>query len=135
MSNCATLAGHVVVGDSAIIGGLSAVHQFVRIGHNAFVGGMTGIGMDLPPYLLASGERAGVCGPTVVGVRRLNLPTENLAAIRAAFRLIWLSGTPRKEALEKAAAEFAHIPQVIEIVDFVRGSQRGVMAADRNAEA
>jgi UDP-N-acetylglucosamine acyltransferase len=134
MSNCATLAGHVVVGDSAIIGGLSAVHQFVRIGHNAFVGGMTGIGMDLPPYLLASGERAGVCGPNVVGLRRLNLPKENMAAIRAAFRLIWLSGTPRKEALEKAAVEFAHIPQVMEIVDFVRGSQRGVMAADRNAE-
>jgi UDP-N-acetylglucosamine acyltransferase len=71
----------------------------------------------------------------VVGLRRLNLPKENMAAIRSAFRLIWLSGTPRKEALEKAATEFAHIPQVMEIVDFVRASQRGVMAADRNAEA
>jgi UDP-N-acetylglucosamine acyltransferase len=134
MSNCATLAGHVVVGDSVIIGGLSAVHQFVHIGQNAFVGGMTGIGMDLPPYLLASGERAGIYGPNVVGLRRLNLPKENMAAIRAAFRLIWLSGTPRREALEVAATEYAHIPQVMEIVDFVRASQRGVMAADRNAE-
>ena len=135
MSNNATLAGHVEVGDNAIIGGLSAVHQFVRVGKNAFVGGMTGIAMDLPPYMLASGERAGVHGPNAVGLRRLGLPKESLAAIRAAFKLIWLSGTPRKEALEKAAEQFADVPQVMEIVEFVQSSQRGVLAADRNAEA
>lgn len=135
MSNNATLAGHVEVQDNAIIGGLSAIHQFVRIGCNAFVGGMTGIAMDLPPYMLASGERAGVHGPNAVGLRRLGLPKENVAAVRAAFRLIWLSGTPRKEALERAAKEFTDFPQVMEIVNFIQSSQRGVLAADRHAEA
>jgi UDP-N-acetylglucosamine acyltransferase len=135
MSNGATLAGHVSVGDGVIIGGLSAIHQFVRIGSHAFVGGMTGISMDLPPYLLASGARAGIYGPNMVGLRRLGLPKANTAAIRAAFKLIWLSGTPRKEALEKAVTEYADIPQIKEIVEFVRASQRGVLAADHNAEA
>ena len=135
MSNNATLAGHVEVHDNAIIGGLSAVHQFVRIGRNAFVGGMTGIGQDLPPYMLAVGERAGVHGPNLVGLRRLNLPKENINAVRAAFKLIWLSGIPRKEILEQVASEYASIQEVVEIVNFVRSSQRGVLSASREAEA
>lgn len=132
MSNGATLAGHVEVQDNAIIGGLSAIHQFVRVGRNAFVGGMTGIAMDLPPYMLAAGVRSGIQGLNAVGLRRLNLPKENLAALRAAFKLIWLSGIPRKEALDKTAEEFAAVPQVMEILDFIRSSERGVLAADRN---
>lgn len=131
MSNNATLAGHVEVGDYAIIGGLTAVHQFVRVGRNAFVGGFSGLGMDLPPYMLASGPRAGLHGPNAVGLRRLNLPRESIAAIRGVFRLIWLSGTPRQEAMEKAAAEYSAVPEVREILEFVRSSQRGVLSADR----
>ncbi|MDR1124554.1 MAG: acyl-ACP--UDP-N-acetylglucosamine O-acyltransferase [Deltaproteobacteria bacterium] len=133
MSNNATLAGHVSVGDHAIIGGLSAVHQFVRIGHNAFVGGFSGLPMDLPPYMLASGSRATLHGPNVVGLRRLNLPRETTAAIRAAFRLLWLSGIPRQEALAQAAEIYAEIPAVMDIVEFIRSSPRGVLAAERNS--
>lgn len=135
MSNGATLAGHVEVRDNAIIGGLSAVHQFVRIGRNAFVGGMTGIAQDLPPYMLAVGERAGVHGPNLVGLRRLGLSREAIAAIKAVFKLIWLSGTPRQEALDQAVYEYADIPQVLEIVEFVRESKRGVLTASREAES
>jgi UDP-N-acetylglucosamine acyltransferase len=127
MSNSAMLAGHVVVEDGAILGGFAGAHQFSRIGKNAFVGGMSGIAMDVPPYMLATGHRAELHGPNLVGLRRLQASKETIAAIRAAYRLIWLSGVPRKEALDQAETEFASVPEVLEIVSFVRASQRGVL--------
>ena len=129
MSNAATLAGHVVVGDAAILGGFCAVHQFCRIGPHAFVGGMSGIGMDLPPYMLASGHRADLHGPNLVGLRRMQASRETLAAVRSAYRIIWLSGIPRQEALEQVEKEFAAVPEVLEIAAFVRSAERGVLAA------
>jgi len=134
MSNGATLAGHVQVFDHVIIGGLSAVHQFSRIGAHAFVGGMTGISQDLPPYMLAVGSRAGIHGPNLVGLRRLKVPSSTVTAVRSAFRLIWHSDMPRQEALDKAAWEFADVPEVLEIVEFVRSSPRGVLPAARASE-
>lgn len=132
MSNNATLAGHVEVQDYAIIGGLSAVHQFSRIGTHAFVGGMTGISQDLAPYMLAVGERAGLHGPNLVGLRRMGLSREAISAVKAVFKLIWLSGIPRKEALEKAAQEYANFPEAMEIVNFVKESKRGVLSPQKN---
>ena len=130
MSNGATLAGHVEIADYAIIGGLSAVHQFSRIGRYSFVGGMTGISQDLPPYMMAVGSRiGGIHGPNLVGLRRLKLPSSRVTAIRHAFRMIWLSDLPRQEALDKAVEEYSEVPEVLEIVDFVRHSPRGVLAA------
>ena len=131
MSNGATLAGHVILFDGVIIGGLSAVHQFGRVGRHAFIGGMTGISQDLPPYMMAVGGRAGIHGPNLVGMRRLGVPSASISAVRAAFRSIWLSETPRQEALDKAEQEYAHIPEVIELVTFVRESPRGVLPAVR----
>ena len=131
MSNGATLAGHVTLFDGVIIGGLSAIHQFSRIGQYAFVGGMTGIAQDLPPYMMAVGSRAGIHGPNLVGLRRLRLSSTSITAVRAAFRLIWLSEMPRQEALEKAAQDFADVPEVMDLVNFVRESPRGVLPAVR----
>ncbi len=131
MSNGATLAGHVILFDGVIIGGLSAVHQFGRVGRHAFIGGMTGISQDLPPYMMAVGGRAGIHGPNLVGMRRLGVASASISAVRAAFRSIWLSETPRQEALDKAEQEYAHIPEVIELVTFVRESPRGVLPAVR----
>lgn len=131
MSNNATLAGHVEVQDHAIIGGLSAVHQFVRIGTHAFVGGMTGISQDLPPYMLAVGERAGLHGPNVVGLRRMGLTREAISAVKNVFKLLWLSGTPRQEALEKAEQEYAAFPEALQIVYFVKESKRGTLSPIR----
>lgn len=135
MSNNATLAGHVEVQDYAIIGGLSAVHQFSRIGRHAFVGGMTGISQDLPPYMLAVGERAGLHGPNLVGLRRMGLSREAIGAVKAVFKLIWLSGMPRREALERASVEYAAFPEAQEIVRFVKESKRGVLSPKRGEQA
>ena len=129
MSNAATLAGHVQVGDSAIIGGLSAVHQFARIGRNSFVGGMTGIARDLPPFTLAIGERAGISGLNLVGLRRLGVGMPTVNALKKAFHTIWLSGLNKEEALAQVEQEFSSIPEVMELVTFVRESPRGVLQA------
>lgn len=134
MSNGATLAGHVQVGNQAVIGGLSAVHQYARIGRCAFVGGMTGIAQDLPPYLMAVGSRAGIHGPNLVGMRRLKVPSGAISAVRAAFRQIWYSDLPRQETLTNAEIEFAEHQEVQEIIAFVRSSQRGVLSAVRGNE-
>ncbi len=130
MSNGATLAGHVTVHDRAILAGLSAVHQFVRIGAYAFVGGMSGISQDLPPYMLAVGNRAGVHGPNLVGLRRLQASRELIAALKSAFRLVWHSDTPRKEALEQLEYEYGIYSEILAFVEFVRASERGILPAD-----
>jgi Acyl-[acyl carrier protein]--UDP-N-acetylglucosamine O-acyltransferase len=110
------------------------VHQFARIGRHAFVGGMTGIAQDLPPYMMAVGSRAGIHGPNLVGLRRLRLPSASVTAVRTAFRTIWHSDLPRQEALDKAAADHPDVPEVQEIVTFVRDSPRGVLPAVRASE-
>lgn len=131
MSNNATLAGHVEVHDFAIIGGLSAVHQFVRIGTHSFVGGMTGISMDLPPYMLAVGNRAGLNGPNIVGLRRMKVPTATITAMRNIYRIIWLSGTPRQEALAQVKEEYGEIGEVQLFLGFIHSSERGVLSVQR----
>lgn len=131
MSNNATLAGHVTVGDYAIIGGLSAVHQFVRIGVHAFVGGVTGVPQDVPPWMLVSGSRGTVHGPNIVGLRRAGASREAVAALKSAFRTLWWSGLLREDALNKIMAEHGNVKEVVEFVDFVRASQRGVCSAEK----
>ena len=132
MSNNATLAGHCLVEDGAIIGGLSAVHQFGHVGTHAFVGGMTGVAQDLPPWMLAAGSRALVHGPNLVGLRRAGASRETISAFKQAFRLIWRSEMPRSEALDLLANDYANLPQVMEFVDFVRSSERGLCPAEKN---
>jgi len=128
MSNGATLAGHVQLADNVIIGGLSAVHQFTRIGRNAFLGGMSGISQDLPPYMLCVGNRdGGVHGPNLVGLRRMKASSETISALKQAFRLIWQGDLPRQEALIALEQEYASVPEVIELVEFIRGAERGIM--------
>lgn len=128
MSNGATLAGHVHLADNVILGGLSAVHQFTRVGKNAFLGAMSGISQDLPPYMLCVGNRdGGVHGPNLVGLRRIRASSETISAIKQAFRTIWQGELPRQEALAALENEFSNIPEVIELVEFIRSAERGIM--------
>lgn len=85
-ANNATLAGHVEVGDHAVIGGLSAIHQFVRIGTGAMVGGMSGVEADVIPYGLVMGERASLSGLNLIGMRRRNIPRDEIHALRNFFK-------------------------------------------------
>ncbi len=129
MSNNATLAGHVEVHDFAIIGGLSAIHQFGKIGSHAFVGGMTGIAQDLPPFMLAvatEGTRGDVQSPNLVGLRRLGATRELVSAFKDAYKLIWSSSIPRQEALIQLEAKY-DFPEIKIFVEFIRNSQRGIL--------
>ncbi len=128
LSNAAMLAGHVVIEDCAVIGGMSGVHQFVRVGEYAFVGAMSGLPQDLPPYMLAAGSRARMHGPNLIGLRRYAFSPEFIPALRTVYKRIFRSDTPRKEALDSVEAEFGHFPQMRTLVEFIRSSERGILS-------
>ncbi len=130
-SNAATLAGHVVVGNYAVMGGLSAAHQFVRIGDYAFIGGKSGVAQDVPPFMLAVGERATLHGLNLVGLRRHGFSAEEITALKAAYRILWRSHKERTEALQQVETEFGHIAPVMELLRFLRESTRGTITPER----
>lgn len=121
MANNATLAGHVQVGDFAVIGGLSAVHQFVRIGSHAMIGGMSGIEADVIPYGSAMGERAGLAGLNLIGLKRRGYDKQSITAVRRAFKNLFVEtdGDTFAKRLEKVAEEFKNNPEVMQIVEFI----------------
>jgi len=126
MANNATLAGHIEIGDFATVGGLTAVHQFVRIGDNAFVGGKSVVVKDVPPFVLASGDRATLHGLNTVGLKRRGLNQETLRQLKKTYRLIFRFGLTQNEAIERVAAEVEPLPEVKAFVAFIKSSERGI---------
>jgi len=127
LSNNVMLAGHTNIGDFVIMGGGSAVHQFVRIGAHAFVGGLAGVENDVIPYGMALGNRAGLAGLNLVGLRRRGFSREAIHDLRRAYRLLFAAEGTLKERLADVADEFASHPQVHEIIDFIRaGGERSL---------
>jgi UDP-N-acetylglucosamine acyltransferase len=126
MVNVATLGGHVTLEDHAVIGGLSAVHQFVRIGSHAYVGGKTGVSQDIPPFVLASGERAKLFGLNIVGLKRYNFSNEVILALKKAYQTVIRSHLTIQDAMLKVEKEVPLLPEVTQFLDFIRSSQRGI---------
>ena len=126
MANNATLAGHIVIGDYATIGGLTAVHQFVRIGAHAFIAGRAAVVKDIPPYVLASGDRAKLHGLNSVGLKRHGFSPQAISAIKKAYRIVFRVGLTLNEALVRLDAEVEQLPEVIDFVNFIKSSQRGI---------
>jgi UDP-N-acetylglucosamine acyltransferase len=121
LTNSATLAGHVIVGDYVILGGISAVLQRSRLGRHAFVGGMAGVNGDVIPYGMVWGNHARLEGLNLVGLKRRGFSREQINALRAGFRALFgHGGRLFSERVEAVASEFAHSPEVLEIVDFIR---------------
>ena len=125
-SNNGTLAGHVEVGDQAIVGGLTAVHQFCRIGRLAITGGCSKIVQDVPPFMMVDGNPARVRHINQVGLERAGYPKETVRAIREAFRVLYRLDLNTAQALERLRAELGTVQEVAQIVEFVVGSQRGI---------
>ena len=117
--NNATLGGHVEINDWAIIGGLSAVHQFVRIGRHAMIGGMSGIENDVIPYGSVVGNRAHLSGLNLIGLRRRNFSREVIHDLRRAYRLIFAQEGTQAERLADVAELFSNVKPVMEIVSFL----------------
>lgn len=118
--NAVTLGGHVSVGEGAIIGGLSAVHQFVRIGACSFVGGMSGVAADLIPYGMALGNRANLNGLNIVGLKRKGFSREQIHELRKAYRMLFSSEGTLKERLEDVEAMFSKNELARQIIDFIK---------------
>jgi UDP-N-acetylglucosamine acyltransferase len=127
MANGATLAGHILIEDFAIIGGLSAIHQFCRVGAYAIIGGLSGVLMDIPPYTKAQGDRAKLFGLNTVGLKRANFSEETLKALKKAYRIIFRSGLTLEKAVRQVGEdEIAHTPEVRHFLQFIQGSKRGI---------
>jgi UDP-N-acetylglucosamine acyltransferase len=119
LTNGATLGGHCEVGDNVGIGGLSAVHQFVRIGEGAFLAGGSMLVGDLIPYAIAMGNRAKLRGLNLVGLRRSGMSKAEIMTLRRAYKTIFDPAGPVSENIEFARTEFADSPRAMKIVDFI----------------
>ncbi len=126
LANNATLAGHVEVDDYAILGGMSAVHQFTRIGAYVMASGGSMIAQDLPPYVIAQGDRAKTVGLNLIGLKRRGFSSETLSAIKKSYKLIFRAGIRQEEALAQIADTIEQFPEVVAFTDFIRKSERGI---------
>jgi UDP-N-acetylglucosamine acyltransferase len=127
MANGATLAGHIQIEDHAIIGGLTAVHQFCQIGTHAFLSGLTGVSLDIPPYMLASGSRARLFGLNLVGLKRHHFSEETLRALKKAYRTIFRSGLTLEKAIKQLSEDnIFRVPEIQHLLQFIQNSKRGI---------
>jgi UDP-N-acetylglucosamine acyltransferase len=127
MANAATLAGHVTVEDGANIGAYSGVHQFCRVGREAYIGGYSVVVKDALPFALTVGNHAKCYGLNKVGVRRRGYSRETIAALHHAFHLLLSSKLNTAQAIERIREEIKNNPEVDELLRFVESSQRGVV--------
>lgn len=125
-ANSAALAGHVVIEDNAILGGLVGIHQFSRVGRCAMVGGGAMCTQDVPPFTIAQGDRARLFGLNIVGMRRNGFQLDVINALRGAYRELFHQGLPLRIALEQVREVYSEVPEVQELVKFIETSQRGV---------
>lgn len=127
LANAVQLGGHVHVEAHANIGGLTPVHQFVRIGCHAFVGGGSRVPQDVPPYARAAGNPIKLYGINTVGLERAGMPPDVQAVLKHAFRLLFNSHLTTTEAAERLRLEHGDLPEVMRLLDFVASSRRGVL--------
>jgi UDP-N-acetylglucosamine acyltransferase len=130
-SNNVMLAGHCKIQDFVIIGGGAGVHQFVRIGQHAFVGGMSAIENDVIPYGMAIGNRAHLAGLNIIGLRRRGFTRDQIHDIRRAYRLLFADEGTLSERVDDVASEFATHPFVHEILDFIRDGKDRALCTPR----
>ncbi|MFC3078260.1 acyl-ACP--UDP-N-acetylglucosamine O-acyltransferase [Phenylobacterium terrae] len=135
MANAATLAGHVQVHDRAWLSGHTAVHQFVRIGEHAFVAGGAIVTQDVPPYCLVQGDRARLVALNHVGLTRSGVASAERAALRLAFRMLFLRPGSLADRIAAVREELGWSPSVARLVAFLQSSERGCITAVRHAAA
>ncbi|MHC1775124.1 MAG: acyl-ACP--UDP-N-acetylglucosamine O-acyltransferase [Lentimicrobium sp.] len=127
LANAATLAGHITVEDWAIIGGLSAVHQFVNIGAHVMISGGSLVRKDVPPFTKAAREPLSYVGINSIGLRRRGYSAEKISEIQDIYRYIYLKGNNVSQALEYIEANLPATSERDEIISFISKSSRGIM--------
>ncbi|HUC40250.1 MAG TPA: acyl-ACP--UDP-N-acetylglucosamine O-acyltransferase [Gemmatimonadales bacterium] len=127
IANGVQMAGHVIVSDRASISGLVPIHQFVRIGTYAFVGGASRVNQDVPPYTKAAGNPVHLYGLNSVGLQRAGFSPELKLALKRAYRLVFNSDLTVSQGIARARAELPQVPEVETFLQFIEATQRGVM--------
>lgn len=127
MANCASLAGHVDVEDRATLGGLSGVHQECVVGAFSFVGGLSRVAKDVPPYMIVDGNPARCCGPNVVGLKRNGFDPVQRAAIKEMHKIVFRSDLNTTQALHEIEATVEDSPVRAHFLEFIRKSIRGII--------
>lgn len=133
-SSNAQIAGHVEVNDWAIMGGMSGVHQFVRIGQHAMLGGASALVQDIPPFVIAAGDKASPHGINVEGLKRRGFSSETIAALRQAYKILYKDGLSFEEAkleiqklIAASSAEVTTAENLTQFHDFIAASTRGII--------
>jgi len=126
-SNNAQLAGHVVVGDFAVLGGFVGVHQFCRIGAHAMIAAGSIVLQDVPPFVIAAGYPARPRGINSEGLRRRGFSPEDIAAIRRAYKVLYRSKLPLEEARNALRAEASRVPALATLSEFLETTERGMI--------
>jgi UDP-N-acetylglucosamine acyltransferase len=134
LANGALVAGHCTLGDGVFLSGNSAVHQFCRLGRLALLSGTSATTKDIPPFIIQQRMNC-VVGVNVVGMRRAGIPTAHIDAVRRAFHLIYHSAMVLPASLARAEAELPGVPEVAELVAFIRSSTRGIILHTDRAAA
>lgn len=134
IANNGTLAGHVTIEDKAVIGGLVAIHQFVRVGILSIIGGCSKVVQDIPPYSTCDGHPARVYGLNLIGLRRNNVPRESIQQLNHAFKILFKSGISSKHALDRLEKEITPCEEAAYLINFVKNSQRGLCRSCRRKE-
>ena len=126
VANGVQLGGHVTVESFAVLGALSAIHQFARIGESAIVGAGSMVSLDVPPFCNATGDRARLHGLNTLGLQRRGFPADVVSALKRAYRVMFQSGLKAREAIARLRAERPLIAEVERFVAFIEASGRGV---------
>ncbi|MDG5800461.1 acyl-ACP--UDP-N-acetylglucosamine O-acyltransferase [Marinilabiliaceae bacterium ANBcel2] len=125
--NSVQVAGEVIIDDYAIIGGLSAIHQFVRVGSHVMISGGSLVGKDVPPFIKAGRAKLSYAGVNSIGLRRRKFSNEQIRDIQNCYRMLFQSNLNNSDAVERIEAELPASNERDEIILFVKNSQRGII--------
>lgn len=126
LANSATLAGHVILDDFVIVGGLTPVHQFVKIGSHVMIGGASAVNQDILPFMMAEGNKAGIRGINAVGLKRRGFSDEEIAEIKDAYRIIFRDNNALLDAVNILKEKYSESKHINYLIEFINKSERGV---------
>ena len=126
LANAATFAGHVEVEDWAVVGGLTAIHQFTRVGSHAMIGGCSAVTQDVVPYMLSEGNKARAVYINIVGLQRRGFSEEQIKTLREVYKIIFKKKLKLEEALHILENDYKDNEDVVKLVEFIRKSKRGI---------
>jgi UDP-N-acetylglucosamine acyltransferase len=135
IANVGTLAGHVILEDKVVIGGLAAIHQFVRVGKLAIIGGCSKVVQDIPPFSTCDGHPARVYGLNLIGIRRSGMTMDSQIKLKKAFKILFHSGLTFKHSIEDVARDVGTCEEIDYLIDFITNSERGVCRGWKGSEA